>query len=150
LEGALAVHRHQQGKRAHARLELPGSVTVPIPAALRRAFKRVGVQVQRDLLLQQPLQRHLDDVAEEVGLVDQRLTHARRHRTILQLSQRATPVLGLFALPILEERWLLSLTRKSQSHPIYRAYGALSYRLGERLDQHRTKADAPTGRGVHL
>src|SRR5690606_29922764 len=129
LEGALAVHRHQQRERAHARLELPAPVTVAVPAPLLGALVRVGVQVQGDLLLQQPLQRHLDDVAEEVGLVDQRLTHARRHRTILQLSHRATPFLGLFALPILEERWLLSLTRKSQSHPIYRAYGALSAEL---------------------
>src|SRR5690606_21526308 len=126
LEGALAVHRHQQGKRAHARLELPGSVTVPIPAALRGAFKRVGVQVERDLLLQQPLQRRLHDLAQEIGLIHQRLTQARRQSTILQLSHRSTPFLGLFALPILEERWLLSLTRKSQSHPIYRDYGALS------------------------
>src|SRR5690606_26714430 len=106
-----------------------------IPAALRRAFKRVGVQVQRDLLLQQPLQRRLHDLAQETGLIHQRLTQARRQSTILQLSHCSTPSLGWLALPMLEERWLPSLARKSQSHPIYRDYGALSWRLKEDVKQ---------------
>src|SRR5690554_1828377 len=61
-----------------------------------------------------------------IRLIDERLTHARRYRTILQLSHRSTPFLGLYPLPILEERWLTSLTTILQSHPIYTGSGAPS------------------------
>src|SRR5690554_5005895 len=50
---------------------------------------RVGVHVQGDLLLQQPLQRRLHDLTQEIGLVYQRLTQTRRQSTILRLSHRS-------------------------------------------------------------
>src|SRR5690625_5870708 len=50
---------------------------------------RISVQVQRDLLLQQPLKGALHDVTQEIGLINERLTQARRQSTILQLSHRS-------------------------------------------------------------
>lgn len=69
--------------------DLPRPVTVAVPAPALGPLVGISIQVQSDLFLQQPLQGALHNVTQEIGLIHQRLTQARRQTTILQSSHRS-------------------------------------------------------------